>query len=73
MNNFAEKELVVLKKELDDSNYSRIYEVLKVYDDTLDVSVIAETKKKNKYANPDNKILGKTFNNVEKTSFEALL
>jgi hypothetical protein len=41
MNKFSEKELVVLTKEYDDGNYSRIYEVVKVEKDLIDVTCVA--------------------------------
>ena len=74
---FVEKELVVLKSEVDDVNIKRVYEVIENNNGRLTVEVKLETPNENFYygktakeKQEEGSILGKKFENMNANKFK---
>lgn len=70
--NFVDEELVVLKKEFDDSNYKRVYKITEIKNNKLMVLTISEksTDPSKFKENSDNSLLGKELGPFEPNIFE---
>lgn len=72
MIDFQNEELVILKKEFDDTNIQRIYKVVDKEDDLIKVEVVIETPY-NLKEKLDNSMKGKIFGPFEQNIFQKYL